>query len=169
MALINARSACNKLFTLRDFFKNHHLDFLFLTETWFKNKDNVTVNKLCPAACNIINAPRMSGRTGGGLAAVFSNRFACRPVVTDHFNTFETLLLKIGSSNPLFILLCYRPPPGSKSEFLTEFSEFLSSIVMKVDSLVLAGDFNFHVDNPSDNFANEFINITQSLNLTQHN
>ena len=74
---------------------------MFLTETWLKDKDNVTVNKLCPAACNIINAPRMS--RGGGLAAVFAKQFTCRSVKIDNFNTFEALLLRIASANPLFI------------------------------------------------------------------
>ena len=165
MALINARSVCNKPFIIRDFFKSHQLDFLFLTETWLKDKDNVTVNKICPPACRLISAPRSS--RGGGLAAVVSKQFTCRSVDIDNFNTFESLLLRVGSVNPLFVLLCYRPP-GSKSEFLTEFSELLSSIVMKVDNLVLTGDFNFHIDNPLDTLANEFISITQSLNLSQH-
>ena len=101
------------------------------------------------------------------MAAVVSKQFACRSVDTDIFNTFEALLLRVGAANPLFILLCYRPP-GSKSEFLIEFSDFLSSVIMKVDNLVLTGDFNFHIDNPSDNLAAEFMSITQSLNLTQH-
>ena len=166
MALINVRSACNKPFVIRDFFSSHHLDFLFLTETWLKENDNVTVNKLCPATCNIINSPRTSSR-GGGLAAVFSKQFTCRSVDIDSFKTFEALLLRIGSIESLFVLLCYRPP-GPKSEFLIEFSEFLSSVVVKVDNLSLIGDFNFQVDNPNDNSAAEFLNFTQSLNLIQH-
>ena len=167
MALINVRSVCNKPFVIRDFFKSHQLDFMFLTETWLKDKDNVTVNKLCPAACRVINSPRLSSR-GGGLAAVFNKQFTCRSVDSDLVSTFESLLLRIGTAKPLLILLCYRPPAGSKNEFLTEFSDFLSSIVMSTDNLVLIGDFNLQIDNPTDNSAGEFISITQSLNLIQH-
>ena len=38
----------------------------------------------------------------------------------------------------------------------------------KFDNLSVIGDFNAHIDNVSDTFARDFINITESLNLIQH-
>ena len=36
------------------------------------------------------------------------------------------------------------------------------------NKVILAGDFNIHVDDPSNKSAAEFLNTTESFNLAQH-
>ena len=56
----------------------------------------------------------------------------------------------------------------SASMFLTEFAEFLESIVMTTELLTMAGDFNIHVNVPSDNDAVRFLDILfSSMGLQQ--
>ena len=164
MALINARSVRNKKFILRDFFSSNMLDFLFLTETWLKGEENVVMNALCPSKCKYISDPRPSGR-GGGLATVFNEQFSCRSVDIGAFNSFEVHMFKIGTCNPFYSILIYRIP-GPDSGFLTEFAEFLSSVVVKYSQVLCSGDFNIHVDVASDKFAMDFLHLTESFNLT---
>ncbi|XP_068757976.1 uncharacterized protein [Montipora capricornis] len=52
--------------------------------------------------------------------------------------------------------------------FLTEFAEFLESIVMTTEPLIMAGDFNIHVNVPSDNDAVRFLDLLSSMGLQQH-
>ena len=166
MALINARSVSNKTFLLRDFFSSHNLDFLFLTETWLKSNDNVVMNAMCPTNCKFISDPRPSGK-GGGLAAVFKQQFSCSSVALGIFNTFEVHMFRIGKSNPFYSILIYRVP-GPNNGFLTEFAEFLSSLVVNYSPLLITGDFNIHVDVEANKFAADFIHLTESFNLRQH-
>ena len=166
LALINARSVSNKTFILQDFFSSHNLDFLFLTETWLKCNDNVVMNAMCPTNCKYISDPRPSGR-GGGLAAVFKQQFSCRSVAVGTFNTFEVHVFRIGISNPFYSILLYRVP-GPNNGFLTEFADFLSSMVVNYSQLLLLGDFNIHVDMEANRFAADFLHLTESFNLIQH-
>ncbi|KAG5279226.1 hypothetical protein AALO_G00075460, partial [Alosa alosa] len=78
-AVLNARSVSNKAFILNDRFTSHHLDFLFITESWLSGDDIIALGDLCPAHCSFLNSPRVSGR-GGGLITVFKNSFKCRIV-----------------------------------------------------------------------------------------
>ena len=41
-------------------------------------------------------------------------------------------------------------PPGPYSEFLSEFSEFLSQLVLSTDKVIVVGYFNIHVDVEND-------------------
>ncbi len=59
MALVNARSLCNKMFILRDFFTSKSLDVLFVTETWLSSGDLSPFADLAPLDCKFINFPRV--------------------------------------------------------------------------------------------------------------
>ena len=54
--------------------------------------------------------------------------------------------------------------------FLTEFAEFLESchIVMSTELLIMAGDFNIHVNVPLDNDTVRFVDLLSSMGLQQH-
>lgn len=82
------------------------------------------------------------------------------------YSSFEVLINKIGRTNPFHCVLIYRPP-GRNSAFLAEFGDFLSSII-RLDRILLLGDFNIHVNKNSDKFTADFLNITDSFHFTQH-
>ena len=51
---------------------------------------------------------------------------------------------------------------------MNEFSSLLESYIIKTGSLLIAGDFNFHVDDPSDAVAANFLGFLESFDLRQH-
>ena len=57
-------------------------------------------------------------------------------------------------SRDIYILVIYRPPSSSginsMNTFMEEFSSCLEHYVIKPGSLMIAGDFNLHIDRPSD-------------------
>lgn len=165
MGLINARSIANKSLLLSDLFTSKSMDFMLLTETWQRNMEYYHLNELCPMDCNFISTPRLTGR-GGGLAVVFKNRFICQSVSADTYSSFELQMTKVGHSNSFYCILVYRPP-GPAASFLVDFSDFLSSII-KLDRVIIVGDFNIHVDDDTCKEASEFVNITESFNFIQH-
>ena len=71
------------------------------------------------------------------------------------------------------VVTVYRPPPSSTNRytvnmFLEEFPALLELLVLCPGKLILTGDFNFHVDDPSDSSALKFLDLLSSFNLHQH-
>ena len=52
--------------------------------------------------------------------------------------------------------------------FVTEFAEFLKSVVMTAEPLVLAGDSNIHVNIMTDNDTAHFLDLLSSMGLQKH-
>ncbi|XP_066016040.1 uncharacterized protein [Pocillopora verrucosa] len=52
--------------------------------------------------------------------------------------------------------------------FLDEFSSFLEGLVSTTNALLVAGDFNFHIDEPNDCDARRFLQVLESFDLIQH-
>ena len=51
---------------------------------------------------------------------------------------------------------------------MNEFSSLLESYITENGSLVIAGDFNFHVDDATDTEAANFLSLLESFHLQQH-
>lgn len=73
----------------------------------------------------------------------------------------------------LRLVVVYRPPyspnhPVTTSVFIAEFAQFLESVVMVAEPLVITGDFNIHVNVRSDNDSLRFLDLLQSMGLIQH-
>ena len=51
------------------------------------------------------------------------------------------------------------------SVFLTEFAEFLESVILSTDPLLITGDFNIHVDNLD---TIKLLELFQSTGLERH-
>ena len=81
--------------------------------------------------------------------------------------------METGSFQSRLIVL-YRPPyseehPVTMGTFLAEFATFVESIILAPEPLIIAGDFNIHVDRGNDcNDAARFLDILRSMGLTQH-
>ena len=52
--------------------------------------------------------------------------------------------------------------------FFTEFSEYLESVVLSKQNLLISGHFNIHVDNIHDSDAIKFSDLLESFGLKQH-
>ena len=83
------------------------------------------------------------------------------------------LLVSSGSTH-LRVIGIYRPPSSRKRPlpthlFFDEFSSLLESAVLHPGKLIIAGDFNFHMNNVNkDSDASIFMDLLQSFGLVQH-
>ncbi len=50
----------------------------------------------------------------------------------------------------MFVLATVCRPPGHHTDFIKEFADFLSDLVLVADKVLIVGDFNIHVDNEKD-------------------
>ncbi len=60
----------------------------------------------------------------------------------------------------------YRPP-GPYTDFLKEFADFLSELLVNVDKALIDGDFNIHVDNTNDALGLVFTDLRKSFGVKQ--
>ena len=64
LRLLNAQSIRNKTAEFIDYVCDNTYDFIAITETWLKSKDDAVRAELCPAGYKFINYSRT--RFGGG-------------------------------------------------------------------------------------------------------
>ena len=86
---------------------------------------------------------------------------------------FSELIVQQPSSHNLRVIILYRPPSSDVhrvliSTFFSELADYLESIVLCQEQLLISGDFNIHVDNAEDTDARKLIDLLESYGLQQH-
>ena len=171
----NAWSLCNKTVGVLELLKDQNISICSVTETWLKTNDKAKFSEIHDLGFDIISAPRR-GR-GGGVAFLYDPN-VINPVRNDvkNFSSFEVLECVIKTSdNMIRLCVIYRSTQATKkyqetkiAKFMDDFSEYLDSVVNKVGSPIICGDFNFHVEDTENKAAKEFISLCASKGFIQH-
>ena len=115
--------------------------------------DADVINEVCPTGYDFYHVTR--GSKGGGVALLYKKglRFKRNSSIKGKFKSFEfTDLTMLRSSTALRTIIVYRPPPSRNNNctvtmFFNEFPLLLENLATTAGPILLAGDFNFHVDN----------------------
>lgn len=173
-ANVNPRSVKNKTADIVDHVIGNNIDVCVITETWMKERDTVASTGLSVNGYCFKHVPRQSDRQGGGTGLLYRNTLKAKLICGGEKKSFEYSEWNINISNRnVKVTAIYRPPysvthPISSAMFFEEFSLYLENIVMCSEILLIAGDFNFHLDNQQDNDTKRFQNILHTFGLTQH-
>ena len=85
---------------------------------------------------------------------------------------FMEVMLTYRSRKVRFVTI-YRPNPGKNNRytmtnFYKEFAKLMSHYNLTKEELIVCGDFNFHINKPTDPETRKFMDILSSFSLTQH-
>ena len=186
ICIFNIRSFTNPLHytAVSDLAQTHNIHAFSLTETWISpNTTSAQLFDAIPHGFSFISTPRppsyssSSSIVGGGTG--FLVRDPCKLLSSPNavFKSFElsTVVIKLPRSN-LALYNIYRPPQSvAKSRLTSTFSQFLEDFKTLISivstsplEFVITGDFNIHVDDPSDSNAIQFLSLLDHANLIQH-
>ncbi len=133
LGLLNIRSLTPKAVIVNEIITDNIFDVLCLTETLLKTNDYFGLNESTPPSYCYKHEPCQTGR-GGGVATIYS----------DILNvTQKILMLNVKLSDKqnksvlsLALATVYRPP-GPYTDFLKEFADFLSDLLVNVDKALI--------------------------------
>ena len=142
--------------------------------TWLKDNDSVTLAALTPTGLSLRNVNRHSGSSGGGTGVIFRDSFKVCGVdgtLRESFEASEWNFTAHGKTTKFIVV--YRPPyseahPVTPCVFFREFALYLENVVLCPEILIIAGDFNFHMDDPSDADVKKLNDLLETFGLSQH-
>ncbi len=110
----------------------------------------ITLNESTPQDYCYKHEPCPKGK-GGGVATIYSNILSISQRAGFKYNLFEVMVLRITLSREtrvsdkspvMFVLATVYRPPGHHIDFIKEFADFLSELVLAADKVLNVGDFN---------------------------
>ncbi|XP_068735435.1 uncharacterized protein [Montipora capricornis] len=174
LCLLNSRSVRNKTAVIFDYVCDCKADLVAITEIWLGDHDAAVRAVLCPDGYKLLDQGR-DGRRGGGTALIFRDSLAIKKVDTGAKVSFEFSEWTAQSvSHDFRVVILYRPQADSDvskipmSTFFSEFSDYLETVVLCREQLLIAGDFNIHVDVPEDSDSIKLLDLLESFTLRQH-
>jgi len=167
---LNTRSLCNKTVGVFELLSDHNIEVGFLTETWLRKGDSSKIAEIKDLGFNIIHHSR-PGR-GGGVAIAYKKNLTAYRRASKSFGSFEHIECTMASSgNELLRLVCiYRSCTAALStvsNFCHDFDDYLDELIQLPGKLIIAGDFNIHVEDPQDPDTCKFKAVLDRHNLRQ--
>ena len=145
----------------------------FVQETWLKEADTAKLQQIQDYGWNVLSNPRKH-RSGGGIAFLYRKwlklKLNEKVVKYKSFQVMETLLET--SLGQIRLSNIYRPGYSKKArhtqcDFLDEFEEYLTDLKDKSGAPIIAGDFNFHVERPTELYPKKYLELLGSFGLHQ--
>ena len=174
LCVLNIRSLRNNSASFQDYAHECNADLIAVTETWLKEIDDAVRAEVKPTGYKPADVPRPN-RRGGGTALFYRESINVSKHNSEVKTSFEFSEWKVilPSDINLRLIIVYRAPYSedhkvTSSTFFEEFSDYLDTIVLCNERLVITGDLNFHVDVPTDRDAIKFLDILESYCLEQH-
>ena len=154
---------------------DHTSAIVTLTEHWLTDLDSSVRAELCPNGCKILDHTR-SDRHGGGTRIIYYESLDVKKIDAGvslrNSYEFSEWIVKSGGYS-IRIAIIYRPPyserhPVTTNVFLTEFPDYLESLLLCKEGLLITGDFHIHVDDFSNPDTQKILDVLDSFDLQRH-
>ena len=168
----NMRAVKSKTACLREYISSTDMDIFAFTETWLTEKD--TAGKLeiyFPESHSFIHSARSEWAAWWRNWIIVQESHRCEKDCCRGESSFEFLEWRVSfNSLRAKLVVVYRPPYSEAHSitprvFFEEFGSYLETIILSPESLILTGDYNFHVDVEDDLDARAFLDLLASMGL----
>lgn len=169
-SLLNIRSLTDplKYNYVFDHLVNDKPDFFGLTETWLPHSAG-SIGALCtPDNYSFFHHnPRPTGTRGGGVALICSSHLRPHKVNFDNYASFESMAIKLKNPSPSVLSVIYRSCSLPLTSFFDDITDYLSKISGLNLPTIIIGDFNLHVNKPTERDVSSLLDIFDIFNLRQ--
>ena len=173
LCTMNVRSIKNKSAVFVHYVNSCKADLFALTETWLGKNDDAHRAEITPTGFKLIDLSR-NDRRGGGRALLFKENLNIEKTAAEELRSFEYLQLIVSSGTfKVRVAVLYRPlyspaHPVTTSTFFTDFADYLETLILSSEQLLITSDFNVHVDDSTNPDAPKLLDLLDSLGLCQH-
>ena len=174
LCIFNARSVRNRTADIRDYVCDSKADLYTITETWLNTDDAAVRAELFPEGFQLIDHPRVN-RSGGGIALLYRDSLQLIVVAAGEKDSFEFAEWTETSScsNTIRVVNIYRPAYSAEHRittpvFFMEFANYMETLLLCKEKLLITGDFNIHVDVSDQSDVRTFLDLLESLSLVEH-
>ena len=176
LGLFNARSFGDKSAAIQRWISETKLDLAALVETWHDDASSPQLLACAPPGYKYVETARprkdnMSTSTNhGGVCLLYESSLHVRTVQLPVFSTFEAVTAFVHRAGfNTVVAVVYRPGSCSVTQsFFDDFSDLLERLSTFSAPLMIAGDFNIHVDDVTDVHAGKLTDILFCHSLRQH-
>ena len=167
LGLLNIRSIVSKYYKIYELI-NDGLDILVLTETWHQSSVNICLKLAMPPHFTFVDFLRTSDPHHGGIIIYFKSNFKNSIIELPLFKTIEVVAIKFFIRGIEIVLLAlYRPGSMSISPlFFEELMSVLEKLSISASFIILAGDFNVHLERSFDAHTIRLLEIFDFFHLS---
>ena len=163
---MNAQSLVNKVDEVTQFLLDNQIDIACITETWFSSESGVATFVIREAGYEIDHLFR--SKRGGGVAILWKPCIKVRcNLKAESYESFQYKNILLDGTMKINLICIYRLQEVPVSKFMDEIEKLLSTQILKSDTLILTGDFNFHYEISESNYVKALSHITSSYGLFQ--
>jgi len=167
VGLLNIRSLSPKVDKVFEIM-NNGLDIFVITESWHGSSDDICVKSAMPPGFCFADFLRPHDPYHGGIIVYHRSIYRFTKIELPPLKSFEAVALRV-CLNKLDVLLLavYRPGSAPISPlFFQELLTVLEHISMSGTYMLIAGDFNLHIENSDDCHVKTFFDILESFCLS---
>jgi len=171
--LLNPRSVGNEYVNIASLITDQLYDVFLVTETWHTSMDDVALRRCVPDGFTCVEQSRPTTDTTsvnyGGVTAIVSDRLRCKRLTTvTTVTSFEYVCFTVtGRAATVVTLLVYRTGPVTDT-FYKELSSLLEVLAVYKCQIIIAGDFNIHVEKRDDIEALRLQELLTSFDCVQN-
>ena len=158
-----------------DYIIENRIKACIVTETWLSEGDYIWISTSDFTKHNDnITVSNRQDRRGGGLALIYKTTQNSQVLKEGATRSFEYAIWKLTvQSTSIIIIAVYHLPyseekPITNVMFIDDITEFLTEALSQHQNIILAGDFNIHINKQEDPEANVLMDTITALGLQQH-
>ena len=150
------------------------VDLCVVTETFLTEHNNVTCAALHPSGYALKDQPRSNVDARGGTGIFHHDSFQVCKVSHGEKSSFEYLEWCISwHTHCIRLCIVYHEPysashPVTDAAFIQDFESYLDTLVLADEILCITGDFNLHIDDPTDTYGCQLKDLLSSFGLVNY-